>query len=100
MRLSPIALIGVTVITRGNGANTGRWGMSWQLWVLIATVVSGLVGVLAVKLRQAQQVFDEIVGGPGESRPDDLARQRRRHQLRPALVTPSAHPQSRSRGRH
>ncbi|GAA1606586.1 hypothetical protein GCM10009789_71120 [Kribbella sancticallisti] len=108
------------MITGGNGANTGRWGMSWQLWVLIAAAATGVIAVLAVKLHRAQQVFDHIVD---QSRSDqsrrapsrvdrvdefradeapvhDLARQRRRHQFRPALAAPTAHPQHRSRGHH
>jgi hypothetical protein len=38
--------------------------MSWQLWVLIAAAATGLVVLLAVKLRHAQQVFDRIVSQP------------------------------------
>jgi hypothetical protein len=74
--------------------------MSWQLWVLIAAAANSLLLVLAVKVRRAQKVFDRIVEAPTT---DDLARHRRRRQqqpLRPALATPAAHPQHRSRGHH
>lgn len=100
MESSPITEIGVTVTTGGNGANTGRWGMSWQLWVLIAAATSGLLVMLSVKIHRAQQVFEEIVD---TAVTNDLARQRRRHQrqpFRPVLITHSAHPQHRSRGHH
>ena len=35
--------------------------MFWQLWVWIAAVAGGLLVVLAVKIRRAQQVFDRII---------------------------------------
>ena len=50
--------------------------MSWQLWVLVATVVAAMVGLFVVKLRHAQEVFDEIVAHPERPTADEVARQR------------------------
>jgi uncharacterized membrane protein len=66
------------VTTGGIEANTGRWGMTWQLWVLVAAVfASGLLVVFVVRMRHAQQVFNRIVGQVDESRNDEIARHRR-----------------------
>jgi hypothetical protein len=60
--------------------------MSWQLWVLIALAVAGLVLLAAARMRHARKVFDDITEldhpGPGraaEPTPDELARARARH---------------------
>ncbi len=50
--------------------------MSWQLWVLVAAVVAAMVGLFVVKLRHAQEVFDEIVAHPETPTADEVARQR------------------------
>lgn len=107
MRLSPTAEIGVTVITGGNGANTGRWGMSWQLWVLIAAAASAVAAILLVKFSQAQEVFERITETGPPPRPDhpdatvdDLIRYRRRQEPRPSWFPLTAHPQHRTRGHH
>ena len=50
--------------------------MNWQLWVLIATAVAALVGLFALKLRHAQEVFDRIVGQPENTAADEVARRR------------------------
>jgi hypothetical protein len=85
--------------------------MFWQLWVLIAAVAGGLLVVLAVKIRRAQQVFNRIIvrlddpdydAGRGETargetggaetrvdgaRVQTVARHRRRHgHTRPTLI--------------
>jgi hypothetical protein len=107
MEPSPIAEIGVTVITGGYGATTGWWGMSWQLWVLIAAAASGVAAILLVKLSQAQEVFERIVETGPRSRPerpdlsvDDLIRYRRRQEPRPTWFFQTAHPDHRTRGHH
>jgi hypothetical protein len=51
--------------------------MSWQLWVLVATVVAGGVGLFVLKLRHAQEVFDEIVSHPDRPTSDEAAARRR-----------------------
>ena len=50
--------------------------MSWQLWVLVATVVAAMVGLFVLKLRHAQEVFDELVGRPDNAAADEVARRR------------------------
>jgi hypothetical protein len=50
--------------------------MSWQLWVLVATVVAAMVGLFVLKLRHAQEVFDRIVGQPENAAADEVARHR------------------------
>jgi hypothetical protein len=54
--------------------------MIWQLWVLVAAAFgSALMVVFAVKMRNAQQVFNRIVGQVDETRNDEVARHRRAH---------------------
>jgi hypothetical protein len=43
---------------------------------LVATVVAAMVGLFVVKLRHAQEVFDEIVAHPETPTADEVARQR------------------------
>ncbi|MEU0089626.1 hypothetical protein [Kribbella sp. NPDC006257] len=59
--------------------------MSWQLWVLIAAVVAAMVGLFVLKLRHAQEVFDEIVAHPETPTSDEVAR----HRLARTPATPT-----------
>jgi hypothetical protein len=46
--------------------------MSWQLWVLVATAAAAMVGLFVLKVRNAQEVFERIVG-PGDAVPDTVS---------------------------
>ncbi|QNE19138.1 hypothetical protein F1D05_15975 [Kribbella qitaiheensis] len=53
--------------------------MSWQLWVLVATAVAGGVGFFVLKLRHAEEIFNQIVGqtaGSTDPRADEVGRRR------------------------
>jgi hypothetical protein len=52
--------------------------MSWQLWVLVATAAAAMVGLFVLKVRNAQEVFDRIVG-PDDAATDEVARRRLAH---------------------
>ena len=111
MNLSPSDADRSMVITRGNGAIAGWWGMSWQLWVLAGTAAVGVVVLVTARFRSAQHVLDELIDSVGprtgalseqpakvEHRPeiparrvDELARRRSRHHLRTTFVPRPAH---------
>ena len=63
--------------------------MSWQLWVVIALVATGVVVLAVTRMRHAQHVFDDIVqpdrpmdgSRPGHTG-DEIARARARAQDR------------------
>ena len=75
--------------------------MSWQLWVLVATVVAGMVGLFALKLRHAQEVFDRIVGKPDDTAADEVARHRLAHDAtRRRVVSHPPHLAAHSRRQH
>ena len=75
--------------------------MSWQLWVLVATVVAGMVGLFVLKLRHAQEVFDEIVGRPENPAIDEVARHRLAHDAtRRRVVSHPPHLAAHSRRQH
>lgn len=75
--------------------------MFWQLLVLVAAAAVGLLAVLAVKVRHAQQVLDRIIvrlDDPDydthrdDADLDEVARQRgRRDHARPTFIPHPAH---------
>jgi hypothetical protein len=75
--------------------------MSWQLWVLVATVVAGMTGLFALKLRHAQEVFDRIVGKSDDTAADEVARHRlARDATRRPVVSHQPHMAAQSRRHH